>query len=202
MQAFPGFLAGFCPRSGELWANVCLIAPQHETICCRVDYFQCKGEYDIWCDRLPDLTTKTNSSSILAVSRMQVIASQRTRFIMGTAWTCFRTRTRRFDLTVFSPPYSDILAITRAIGPSICRNWVVSCFAPPSPGRVVAVVIGDGTKNFAKSLTSFRLAVEWCDRAGWRLFETCIYYRDGLTLGLVETAVPRGSRIHPHLLQR
>jgi site-specific DNA-methyltransferase (adenine-specific) len=41
------------------------------------------------------------------------------------------------------------------------------------------VVIGDGTKNFAKSLTTFRWAVDWCDRVGWKLFECCIYGRHG-----------------------
>ena len=46
-------------------------------------------------------------------------------------------------------------------------------------GGVAVVVIGDGTKNFAKSLTSFRLAVNWVDEIGWKLFETVIYKRDG-----------------------
>lgn len=45
-------------------------------------------------------------------------------------------------------------------------------------GGIAAVVIQDGTQNFAKSGTSFRLAVEWMNM-GWRLFETVIYAREG-----------------------
>jgi site-specific DNA-methyltransferase (adenine-specific) len=82
------------------------------------------------------------------------------------------------DLTVFSPPYDGIRDYK--------KNW---SFNYPTLGRellrvtkdggVCAVVIGDGTKDFAKSLTTFRLAVNWVDVVGWRLFETCIYQRDG-----------------------
>jgi len=82
------------------------------------------------------------------------------------------------DLTVFSPPYDDI----RDYG----NNWSLDfktlgdeLLGVTVDGGVCAVVIGDGTKNFAKSLTTFRWAVDWVDRAGWRLFETCIYSRHG-----------------------
>jgi site-specific DNA-methyltransferase (adenine-specific) len=82
------------------------------------------------------------------------------------------------DLTVFSPPYDGIRDYSNnwtfdfaALGKAL---WRVT-----KQGGVCAVVIGDGTKDFAKSVTSFRLAVDWCDSASWKLFETCIYYRDG-----------------------
>lgn len=82
------------------------------------------------------------------------------------------------DLTVFSPPYDGI----REYG----KNWRLDYKALGSEllrvtadGGVCAVVIGDGTKDFAKSLTTFRWAVDWVDRAGWRLFECCIYQRHG-----------------------
>ena len=41
------------------------------------------------------------------------------------------------------------------------------------------MVIQDSTKNFAKSLTSFRTIVDWCDNIGFRLFECNIYNRQG-----------------------
>ncbi len=41
------------------------------------------------------------------------------------------------------------------------------------------MVIQDSTKNFAKSLTSFRTIVDWCDNIGFRLFETVIYHKNG-----------------------
>lgn len=82
------------------------------------------------------------------------------------------------DLTVFSPPYDGI----RDYG----RDWTLDYKALGSEllrvttdGGVCAVVIGDGTRDFAKSLTTFRWAVDWVDRAGWRLFECCIYQRHG-----------------------
>lgn len=82
------------------------------------------------------------------------------------------------DLTVFSPPYDDIRDYK--------KNWRFDfaqlgrhLFRVTKPGGVAVVVIGDGTKNFAKSLTSFRLAVHWVDEIGWKLFESVIYKRDG-----------------------
>jgi DNA modification methylase len=82
------------------------------------------------------------------------------------------------DLTVFSPPYDGI----RDYG----KDWRLDygelgdkLFRVTKDGGVCAVVIGDGTRNFAKSLTTFRWAVDWVDRVGWRLFECCIYARHG-----------------------
>lgn len=82
------------------------------------------------------------------------------------------------DLSVFSPPYDGIRDYKKA--------WVFDFVAlgrnlhrVTKDGGVCAVVIGDGTKHFAKSLTTFKLALDWCENAGWRLFETCIYQRDG-----------------------
>ncbi|MBX3376044.1 MAG: site-specific DNA-methyltransferase [Phycisphaeraceae bacterium] len=51
------------------------------------------------------------------------------------------------------------------------------------PGAIAAVVIQDQTIKGAKSLTSFRWAVDWVDSCGWRLFETCIYQRNGVPGG-------------------
>ena len=83
------------------------------------------------------------------------------------------------DMAVFSPPYDKIR--------DYHAGWVFdsgamgdALFRVIKPGGVCAMVIGDSTKNFAKSLTSFRLVVDWCDRAGWKLFECCIYQRRGV----------------------
>jgi len=82
------------------------------------------------------------------------------------------------DLTVFSPPYDSIRDYR--------EEWAVDfsalgehLFRVVKDGGVCAVVIGDGTKNFAKSMTTFKLAVDWCRNSGWSLFECCIYQRDG-----------------------
>lgn len=82
------------------------------------------------------------------------------------------------SLTVFSPPYDGIRDYK--------QNWSLdyhqlgaSLFRVTQDGGAACVVIGDGTRDFAKSLTTFRWAVDWCDRVGWRLFECCIYSRHG-----------------------
>ena len=82
-----------------------------------------------------------------------------------------------FDMVCFSPPYDEV------------RDYKGFCFDYKGLGKelyrvtkdggVCACVIGDGTKDFAKSMTSMRLAVDWVDNAGWRMFETCIYSRHG-----------------------
>ena len=82
------------------------------------------------------------------------------------------------DLSLFSPPYDgvrDYEGEWRTDFPMLGREL----FRITKDGGVCAVVMGDGTKNFAKTLTTFSLAVEWCGSAGWRLFECCLYYRDG-----------------------
>ena len=77
------------------------------------------------------------------------------------------------DLTVFSPPYDGIRDYN--------KEWSLDyvelgkqLFRVTKDGGVAAVVIGDGTKNFAKSLTTFRWAVIWVDLVGWKPFECCI----------------------------
>jgi len=83
------------------------------------------------------------------------------------------------DLAIFSPPYDDIRDYK--------NNWTFDfvelgkqLFRVIKDGGVVVVIIGDSTKNFAKSLTSFRLSVSWVDVVGWKLFETVIYKRHGV----------------------
>ncbi|ABU56991.1 MULTISPECIES: site-specific DNA-methyltransferase [Roseiflexus] len=87
-------------------------------------------------------------------------------------------RDESIDLTLFSPPYDGIRDYK--------KNWSFDfsmlgrqLYRVTKDGGVAIVVIGDGTKQFAKSLTSFRLAVNWVDEVGWKLFECVIYHRDG-----------------------
>ncbi|MCQ2348080.1 MAG: site-specific DNA-methyltransferase [Paludibacteraceae bacterium] len=81
------------------------------------------------------------------------------------------------DLVVTSPPYDDLRTYNgfqvdlHAIGKELYRVL--------KPGGVVVMVIQDSTKNFAKSLTSFKTIVDWCDNIGFKLFETCIYHKYG-----------------------
>lgn len=94
--------------------------------------------------------------------------------------------TESVDMYLFSPPYSDIRTYQdnwtldfHALGREIYRSL--------KDGGICAVVINDGTKDFAKSLTTARLTVDWCDNLhteqeqtpNFKLFEQCIYSRHG-----------------------
>lgn len=81
------------------------------------------------------------------------------------------------DLVVFSPPYDGVRDYN--------GNWTldlpalgVALLRVVKDGGFAVIVIGDGTKNQRKSMTTFRTAVAWED-AGWSLFESVIYSRDG-----------------------
>ncbi|MHB8644852.1 MAG: DNA-methyltransferase [Thermomicrobiales bacterium] len=82
------------------------------------------------------------------------------------------------DLALFSPPYDEVRDY-RGEWTFDFRRLGSDLFRVMKDGGVCAVVVGDGTKDFAKSLTTFRLAVSWCDVVGWKLFECCIYQRHG-----------------------
>ncbi len=81
------------------------------------------------------------------------------------------------DLVVTSPPYDklrDYHGFTldlHAIGKELYRIL--------KEGGVCAMVIQDSTANFAKSLTSFKTIIDWCDGVGFKLFETVIYHKNG-----------------------
>jgi len=81
------------------------------------------------------------------------------------------------DLVITSPPYDEIRKYNgftydlHATGKEIYRILEY--------GGVAVLVIQDQTKNYAKTLTSFRTTVDWCDNIGFRLFETVIYRKHG-----------------------
>lgn len=81
------------------------------------------------------------------------------------------------DLTVFSPPY-DALRTYNGFSLDL-KSLGDELYRVTKDGGVVVCVIQDGTANFAKSLTTARLQVDWVDRVGFRLFECIIYERHG-----------------------
>ncbi len=100
------------------------------------------------------------------------------QIICGDAIEIMRAMpTASVDMVVTSPPYDSIRDYKgfslnlSAIGEEIHRVL--------KEGGVAAMVIQDQTKNFGKSLTSFRTIIDWCDRIGFKLFETVIYRKYG-----------------------
>lgn len=81
------------------------------------------------------------------------------------------------DLVVTSPPYDGVRDYKgfdydlHATGEQLFRVL--------KPGAIAALVIQDQTRNFAKTLTSFRTIIDWCDNIGFRLFECIIYRKHG-----------------------
>lgn len=88
-----------------------------------------------------------------------------------------RIPSNSIDIIVTSPPYDairDYKGFTldlHAAGREIYRIL--------KDGGVAVMVIQDQTKNFGKSLTSFRTIIDWCDSFGFKLFETVIYRKYG-----------------------
>lgn len=81
------------------------------------------------------------------------------------------------DLVVTSPPYDNVRKYNgfsydlHKAGEQIFRVL--------KEGSVAVMVIQDQTKNFGKSLTSFKTIVDWCENIGFKLFETIIYRKNG-----------------------
>lgn len=82
------------------------------------------------------------------------------------------------DMVVTSPPYDNLRSYN---GFNLDLHTVgEQLFRIVKEGAIVAVVIQDSTQDGTKSLTSFRMIVDWCDNIGFGLFENCIYSRQGV----------------------
>jgi len=81
------------------------------------------------------------------------------------------------DLVVTSPPYDALRDYNGYI--LDLHSLGVELLRVLKDGGICVMVIQDSTKEFAKSLTSFRTIVDWCDNIVFRLFECNIYNRQG-----------------------
>lgn len=82
-----------------------------------------------------------------------------------------------FDLTVFSPPYDNLRDYN---GYTLDLHLLgEQLYRVTKKGGIVVMVIQDQTKKGAKTLTSFRTIVDWCDNVGFQLFECNIYKKQG-----------------------
>lgn len=82
------------------------------------------------------------------------------------------------DLVITSPPYDqlrdyegDLSFDLHKTGEQVHRIL--------KEGGIAVMVIQDQTKEFGKSLTTFRTVIDWCDNLGFKLFETVIYRKNG-----------------------
>lgn len=82
------------------------------------------------------------------------------------------------DLVVTSPPY-DNLRDYKGKPEFDLHSTGTEIFRTLKDGGIAVIVIQDQTKNYGKTLTSFRLAIDWCDNIGFKLFESLIYKKYG-----------------------
>lgn len=82
------------------------------------------------------------------------------------------------DLVVTSPPYDKIRNYNGNAKFDLHKTGQ-EIFRILKSGGIAVVVIQDQTKNFGKTLTSFKTIVDWCDNIGFKLFETVIYRKYG-----------------------
>lgn len=82
------------------------------------------------------------------------------------------------DLVVTSPPYDKIRDYNGNLEFDLHKTGQ-EIFRVLKEGGIAVMVIQDQTKNFGKSLTSFKTIIDWCDNIGFKLFETVIYRKFG-----------------------
>lgn len=89
------------------------------------------------------------------------------------------------DLVITSPPYDSIRDYNGfAVN---LHETGKEIFRVLKDGGIAVMVIQDQTKNFGKSLTSFRTILDWCDNIGFKLFENVIYKKHGAEGGWWKT---------------
>jgi len=82
------------------------------------------------------------------------------------------------DMVVTSPPY-DALRDYKGKPSFNLHDTGEQLHRVLKDGGIAVVVIQDQTKDFGKSLTSFRMCLDWCDSFGFKLFECLIYKKNG-----------------------
>lgn len=82
------------------------------------------------------------------------------------------------DLVITSPPY-DKIRDYKGFAVDLQRVGIET-YRVLREGGVAAMVLQDQTRDFGKSLTTFRTILDWCDNAGFKLFECVIYRKYGL----------------------
>ena len=81
------------------------------------------------------------------------------------------------DLTVFSPPYDGLRDYN---GYALdLHSLGEQLFRVSKDGGIAVMVIQDQTVDRAKTLTSFKTIIDWCDVIGWKLWECAIYKKNG-----------------------
>lgn len=82
------------------------------------------------------------------------------------------------DTVITSPPYDSIRDYNGTYALDLHETGK-ELHRVLKDGGVVVMVMQDQTKNFGKTLTTFRTILDWCDNVGFKLFECNIYKKYG-----------------------
>ncbi len=87
------------------------------------------------------------------------------------------------QLTVTSPPYDELRDYEKTIewGPEIWEKVIKELYRITKPGGVVVWIVGDQTKNFTESLSSFKQAL-FFKEVGFNCYDTMIWEKSGVPL--------------------
>ncbi len=101
------------------------------------------------------------------------------KIICGDAVTVMRQiPPESVDIIITSPPYDEIRTYN-GYNKFNLHNTGKEIFRVLKNGGIAVMVIQDQTKNFGKTLTSFKTIIDWCDNIGFKLFECLIYRKYG-----------------------
>ena len=82
------------------------------------------------------------------------------------------------DMVLTSPPYDALRTYEKSTSVDF-HSLGKELHRVLKDGSFCVMVINDQTKDYGKSLTSFRTTIDWCDNIGFKLFECVIYNRQG-----------------------
>ena len=102
----------------------------------------------------------------------------RPKIICGDSVESIKTlKADSVDIVVTSPPYDQIRDYQ---GYSLnLLGTGREIYRVLKEGGIAVLVLQDQTKNFGKSLTTFKTAVDWCEQLNFKLFECVIYEKCG-----------------------
>jgi len=90
------------------------------------------------------------------------------------------------DLTITSPPYDDLRYYSATNKRGLKKDWnfekferlAKELYRTTKQGRMVIWIVGDTTKDFCESLTSFKQAIYFVEGSGFNLLDTMIYCKN------------------------
>ena len=93
--------------------------------------------------------------------------------LYGMAWM----KDNIVDLTITSPPYDDLRMYDGGSDnfPKQFKEIAQELYRITKSGGILVWVVGDSTKNFCESLTSFKQAIYFVEKCGFNLLDTMIY---------------------------